>query len=680
MRQSALLLLPLLLLACKKDSKEPGLKEAAVHVQMRYSTTFKQGCIKVLAEGGTGNRAEKSLPMTEHFNEAEPALDVAVFRQEGWSRDVQITVTAYELNCDSDRVAARQKQTFSFAKAGKQTWDVGELHTVDEDGDGYVARDAVSGLGSDCNDDDREAYPSAAERCNGRDDNCDGVVDDGLETQAWYEDNDEDGFGNSAAVVQACAKPEGKYVANAGDCDDGNRNVHPDAFEACNGRDDNCNDQIDETFREGQQALDAPCSAACPGRYACNAAQTGTECVAPAPTLLYTDADGDGDGLRDSASVGNLCPGETLPPMMSENTLDCDDRDSATNIRGVEVCDGLDNDCDGMVDEGTSCGELRRIVEPALAGRQWRTVVVHPSGYPVWVAGMNGALAVKLDANSLFVNHDSGTTGGCPATGGERPDWRAAWVNPTNGYVTIAGGDGRFADHNRGTCGPLLQVNLNSPGDYLSGIVSVGSPLQTFAVSTLGHLFELAHDPPLRHQSEGRYWGLHSLGPGALYAVGTVNRSGALSPVVNQYTRPSWNSPTRQSLQVPSGYDGGMRAVGAVDPGLIFVVGDGGLVLRGSGQSIDWARVSSLDEDEIDYVSVVVPQGSESAYVVGNDAARGYLHRFTRHGRAANPTFASSGPIAHLHSIAMTSAGNFWIVGDDGHVYHFPEPPPSFQE
>jgi hypothetical protein len=103
------------------------------------------------------------------------------------------------------------------------------------------------------------------------------------------------------------------------DCDDRNPNVHPGAPELCNGVDDNCNGEADEGMR----------------------------------SRVYRDCDGDGDG--DAADQGTL--GCAVPPpvacgfpMVLTHT-DCDDRDPRRRRMGaVEVCDGLDNNCDGTVD------------------------------------------------------------------------------------------------------------------------------------------------------------------------------------------------------------------------------------------------------------------------------------------------------------------------------------------
>ena len=85
---------------------------------------------------------------------------------------------------------------------------------------------------------------NTAETCNMLDDNCNGTTDEGV-TTTYYQNNDGDGFGNSAVTLQACSVPAG-YTTTGGDCNDNNNQIYPGKAEACNSLDDNCNGQIDE--------------------------------------------------------------------------------------------------------------------------------------------------------------------------------------------------------------------------------------------------------------------------------------------------------------------------------------------------------------------------------------------------------------------------------------------------
>lgn len=100
----------------------------------------------------------------------------------------------------------------------------------------------------DCADDDPKVNPGAGEYCNGIDDNCNSLVDEpgSLGCNTYYLDGDNDGFGLAGFSKCLCA-PQGYYRAEkAGDCDDTAANIKPGAPEICDGKDNNCNNKIDE--------------------------------------------------------------------------------------------------------------------------------------------------------------------------------------------------------------------------------------------------------------------------------------------------------------------------------------------------------------------------------------------------------------------------------------------------
>lgn len=107
----------------------------------------------------------------------------------------------------------------------------------DNDGDGFSVL-------TDCNDNDASVNPGAMEICNGTDDNCDGLADEGLQ-QTFYADADNDGFGDANVSLVDCAAPTG-YVYNSNDCNDSNPAIRPGAPDLCNSMDDNCDGLIDE--------------------------------------------------------------------------------------------------------------------------------------------------------------------------------------------------------------------------------------------------------------------------------------------------------------------------------------------------------------------------------------------------------------------------------------------------
>jgi hypothetical protein len=192
---------------------------------------------------------------------------------------------------------------------GKSATDSGSP-PVDSDGDGFDAED-------DCDDGDASIHPDAEEVCDEIDNDCDGVVDDSVTTD-FYQDGDGDGFGDPAAVLAACAIPDG-YAVAGDDCDDTSDETHPGAPERCDEADNDCDGVVDEDLAE----------------------------------IWY--ADNDADGFGDPADALDTCD---PPTGYVANGDDCDDTADAAFPGGDEICDNLDNDCDGFTDEDDALDAL----------------------------------------------------------------------------------------------------------------------------------------------------------------------------------------------------------------------------------------------------------------------------------------------------------------------------------
>jgi len=229
--------------------------------------------------------------------------------------------------------------------------------------DAEVAPDGYVEDATDCDDTAMHVHPGADEVCNGVDDNCDGVVDEDVKT-TFYADTDGDTFGDSSSSEDDCTAPDG-YVEDATDCDDTARGVHPGATEVCDGVDDDCNGGVDDALAVPSCALSAGvCAGAtktCGGR-AGWAACVGTASYGPiykTKTKTSCDArDNDCDGTVDEGST--CSDGETRVCGMSvgqcrQGTQTCAGGSWASCAGAVgpvaETCNGLDDDCDGATDE-----------------------------------------------------------------------------------------------------------------------------------------------------------------------------------------------------------------------------------------------------------------------------------------------------------------------------------------
>lgn len=186
----------------------------------------------------------------------------------------------------------------------------------DADGDGFGAHDFPSTIGcagappptgyavtdADCDDNHDAVHPGATETCNGRDDDCDGQVDNGASAVEMWPDTDGDGYygAKSGTMVLGCPPLLG-YAAERGDCAEFDATRHPGASEICNFADDNCNGKVDE-------------------------------------------------GVRPQCGIG-LCRRESVS---------CRSEDCVEGIPSVESCNALDDDCNGLVDDSPDCALAAR--------------------------------------------------------------------------------------------------------------------------------------------------------------------------------------------------------------------------------------------------------------------------------------------------------------------------------
>lgn len=214
---------------------------------------------------------------------------------------------------------------------------------TDADGDTYVS---LGCGGDDCDDSNPAIHPGATEVCNGLDDDCDGLVDEGL-TTTYYADADGDGYGNPYVYVQLCGPAPPGYVAIDGDCNDGDPAVHPGATEICDGVDNDCDGQIDEGLA----------------------------------VTVYYDFDGDGYG-SDAYGPMQICP--PVGPGYVVVGGDCDDFNPLRHPGATELCDAVDNDCDGVVDEGCVYFTMFSLKDVPNDQGRWLRVkwTRHPSDWP----------------------------------------------------------------------------------------------------------------------------------------------------------------------------------------------------------------------------------------------------------------------------------------------------------
>ncbi|MFO0681267.1 MAG: putative metal-binding motif-containing protein [Sandaracinus sp.] len=116
----------------------------------------------------------------------------------------------------------------------------------DDDADGIPDAACNDLRARDCDDRDPTSGPGSLETCDGRDNDCDGRIDENAALVAFYRDADGDGFGTDSVVRAACTPPAG-FSRRGGDCDDGLATRFPGALEPCNAIDDDCDGATDES-------------------------------------------------------------------------------------------------------------------------------------------------------------------------------------------------------------------------------------------------------------------------------------------------------------------------------------------------------------------------------------------------------------------------------------------------
>lgn len=273
--------------------------------------------------------------------------------------------------------------------------------------------------------------PAGPEQCDGRDNNCDGLVDNAItgplcalqagvcagatqgcggvngftacagttdygvnyvetETDAQCDglDNDCDGQVDEACpcvvgTVRSCGTDEGVCVAGSQTCTPAGYGACEGEVtggaEVCDGLDNDCDGLKDETCQcvvgtsqacgsdvgtceAGTQLCTPTGFAACenevgPVSELCDTLDNDCDGLTDEPSALdasiwFRDADGDGVGVAGAENTRRAC---TQPDGFSPRADDCDDNNGANFPGNPEVCDGVDNDCDGQVDEDAIC-------------------------------------------------------------------------------------------------------------------------------------------------------------------------------------------------------------------------------------------------------------------------------------------------------------------------------------
>ncbi|MEC7520368.1 MAG: putative metal-binding motif-containing protein [Myxococcota bacterium] len=275
----------------------------------------------------------------------------------------------------------------------------------DRDGDGFIdvacfnLRDSGGeNRGTDCDDGRATINTSGVEACDGRDNDCDTRIDEGV-LETFYRDVDGDNYGDPSMTMMECTAPTG-WVLQGSDCDDRNGAVHPGAADECNGVDDDCSGTVDDPptgcmctdgaerdcgppmalagvgicRRSSQRCVSGRWPTECPGAVyprqmggapydPCGNGDEDCDGTTDEDGRLPYYRDADRDGYGDPTMRMDFCPGDEGSSYV-DNDQDCDDGDAAIHPMATEICDMVDNDCRGGVDDvpggcGCSLGDTQ---------------------------------------------------------------------------------------------------------------------------------------------------------------------------------------------------------------------------------------------------------------------------------------------------------------------------------
>jgi len=446
---------------------------------------------------------------------------------------------------------------------------------ADADGDGYGNTSSVQAACSqptgyvtnntDCNDNSSSVNPGASETCNNSDDNCNGQNDEGLATSTstfvtacstytwsangttytasgnyphvngcntevlhltitapavtYYVDADGDNFGAGAGNLY-CANPGAGYSTSNTDCNDANVSISPMAEELCDGIDNDCNastadglgtttyfrDFDQDTFGDPNSTI-VSCQA--PNGYvADNTDCDDSDADFHIINTYFTDADDDSFGDAEAPIEGCF-----LTAGYAIDSQDCDDTNAAVNPNATEICNLIDDDCDGVTNDGLNSVDYHFDGDSDGFGSGAPTPLCAPTAGYVQNSSdcddSNAAInpgASEICGNSTdedcsgfdlapsyYISVQSGPWASASTwnMSCDNSIYSAAFNAPSTGYygiVTVDAGHTVTVEVNNGQIASTQNLNINATGTLVvNGKMSVAQTLVNNGTLTVNH-------------------------------------------------------------------------------------------------------------------------------------------------------------------------------------------------
>ncbi len=290
----------------------------------------------------------------------------------------------------------------------------------DDDADGYcdlamaVTSGAACQSGGDCNDADKAVNPGAKELCNTVDDNCNSQTDDGI------------GKGDACTEGKGiCANTGNKVCATDGTLTCSVQALPNAVTELCDSKDNDCDGETDEGCDDDKDgfcdvSMGLGTSPPCTAGNDCNdadklvfpgASETCNNVDDSCNGKTDEGCDDDGDKYCDASmnvATGTLC---TLDKIGGKGG-DCNDASSDINPVAKDVCNQVDDNCDGKVDiksDGTAACDLKCPLVKSIVPGDWVEIDTATLGKQnaitsYWCGSASASLKVVFAANEVFLS------------------------------------------------------------------------------------------------------------------------------------------------------------------------------------------------------------------------------------------------------------------------------------
>jgi len=493
----------------------------------------------------------------------------------------------------------------------------GEADCVDNDDDDDGDPDIV-----DCNPLNAAIHHGATEICDGQDNDCNSLVDEAgaKGCTSFYKDKDDDGWGMSNKFMCLCG-PQDEYTASKpGDCDDSTWATNPDGTEVCNNLDDDCDGVTD------------------------NAGALGCK-------NFYQDGDGDGYGSGPSECICWANQKFTTP-----NGGDCNDANPAIHPLAAEICDNIDNNCDGQKDEGvgSTCGNC----DPSC-----HQVSVGPTGTEKFTlddensSGMaedqNGYLLLDKEQISLaFIwisNSGEYTVSKLDTITGKETGRYKVCTDPSRTAVDLYG-DVWVACRGDGGVAKIHVYEKNCIDKNGDGVIQTSKDKNGDGVIQAGEMYPAGQDECIRFIT---------------YPGGSCQRAAGVDKENHAWIA-EWNSATLRRLEPDKGQV--VKTIGLPTNAYGLVIDGKGIIWisgRGNGSLVRVDPATSQVSSFKSNIGCLEPYGISLDYKgrvwIGNCCCWHVGYRFD----PTNNTWAAAGTSNRPRGIAGASNGKVYVANDE---------------